>query len=136
MKMHDIICDSGALISLTASSLDNILYFFAHKYNVRFIIPPSVEFESIEHPIQSSLRQYLFSAMRIKRAMNDCVISKVDAEITEQAKRLMQAANNLFYVRGKALHLIDMGEAEVISLGKAIGVEYILLDERTTRLLI
>ncbi len=136
MKPRDILCDSGVLISLTAASLDRILYFFAHKYNVRFVIPPSVDYESVLHPLQSDLRRYMFSALRLKKAQNDKVVVRVDNQVGEDAKRLMNLANNLFYIRGKPLQLIEAGEAEVMCLAKSLGIEYLLLDERTTRMLI
>lgn len=136
MRSRDIICDSGALISLTAGCLDNLLYFFAENYHVRFIIPPSVEYETVTRPLQSDLRKYLFSAIRIKDAIEDGVIIKIDAKLAEQARRLMNAANNMFYIRGKPMHLIQLGESEMLALSKELGIEYILIDERTSRMLI
>ncbi|MBI5228033.1 hypothetical protein HY988_05580 [Candidatus Micrarchaeota archaeon] len=136
MEKHDIICDSGALISLTAGCLDRLLYFFSEKYHVRFLIPPCVEYESVKHPIESRLLKYLFSAMRIKEAIEDGVVIKIDANLDLEAKRLMGLANNIFYLKGKPLTLIQQGEAEMLALAKSVDVSYVLIDERTTRLLI
>jgi hypothetical protein len=136
MKTRDILCDSGSLISLTAACLDHLLYFFHENYHVRFIIPPSVEAESVTRPLESNLRKYLFSAVRIKNAIEDGVVVKVDADISAQTTKLMDAANNLFFARGKPLRLIQQGETEMVALAKTLGVEYILIDERTTRMLI
>jgi hypothetical protein len=136
MKTRDILCDSGALISLTAACLDGLLYFFHENYHVRFIIPPSVEYESVRRPLESNLRKYLFSAIRIKNAIEDGVVVKVDADIGTQTSRLMDAANNMFFARGKPLRLIQPGETEMVALAKMLGIEYILIDERTTRMLI
>jgi hypothetical protein len=136
MKTRDVLCDSGALISLTAACLDNLLYYFHESHHVRFIIPPSVEYESVRRPLESNLRKYLFSAIRIKNAIDDGVVVMVDASVGEQSKRLMNAANNMFFVRGKPLCLIQAGESEMLALAKAVGIEYILIDERTTRMLI
>lgn len=132
---RDIICDSGALISLTSSCLDNLLYYFAEKNDVRFIIPPSVEYETVKRPIKSRLRKYLFSAIRIKDAIDDGVVVVVDARVEAKAKRIMYLANNLFFIKGKPLRLIQIGESEMLALAKELGIEYILIDERTTRML-
>ncbi len=136
MRQRDVLVDAGVLISLTSGCMDQLLYFFAEKHNLRFIIPPSVEYEVIERPLRQDIRKYLFSALRIKDAINDGVVVVVDANVREKARRLMQTANDMFYVRGKPLRLIQMGEAEMLVLAKELGVEYILIDERTTRMLI
>lgn len=136
MKTRDILCDSGSLISLTAACLDHLLYFFHENYHVRFIIPPSVEYESVRRPLESNLRKYLFSAIRIKNAIDDGVVVKVDADVGDQTAKFMDAANSMFFARGKPLRLIQQGETEMVALAKTLGVEYILIDERTTRMLI
>ncbi len=136
MKTRDILCDSGALISLTAACLDHLLYYFHENYHVRFIIPPSVERESVLRPLESNLRKYLFSAIRIKNAIEDGVVVKVDANVGDQSRKYMNAANSMFFARGTPLRLIQEGESEMLALAKALGVEYILMDERTTRMLI
>ena len=136
MKTRDILCDSGSLISLTAACLDRLLYFFHENYHVRFIIPPSVEYESVRRPLETNLRKYLFSAIRIKNAIEDGVIVKVDADVAAQTTKFMDAANNMYFARGKPLRLIQQGETEMVALAKTLGVEYVLIDERTTRMLI
>ncbi len=133
---RDILCDSGVLISLTSGCLDDILYFFAEHHNMRFVIPPSVEYESVTRPLQSDLRKHLFSAIRIKDMIEDGIVVVVDAKVEEQTKRLMNAANNMFYVKGKPLKLIQLGESEMLALALELGIENILIDERTTRMLI
>lgn len=136
MKMRDVIVDAGVLISLTSGCLDNLLYFYHEKFGLRFIIPPSVEREVIGRPLNDRIRKYLFSAIRIKNAIDDGVVVVVDAKLEDKMQSLMQEANNLFFVRGKPLRLIHKGEAEMLVLAKELGVEYILIDERTTRMLI
>jgi hypothetical protein len=136
MKTRDVIVDSGVLISLTSGCLDNLLYFYHEKFGLRFIIPPSVEREVIGRPLNEKIKKYLFSALRIKNAIDDGVVVVVDAKLEAKTKELMQTANNLFFVRGKPIRLIHMGEAEMLVLAKELGVEYLLMDERTTRMLI
>jgi len=136
MKKRDVIVDAGVLISLTSSCLDNLLYFFAEKYNLRFIIPPSVEKEAVTVPLKKNIRKYLFSAIRIKNAIDAGVVVVVDAKLEEDTKNLMKTANSIFFVRGRPLHLIHKGETEMLILAKQLGVEYVLMDERTTRILI
>jgi len=132
----DILCDSGVLISLTAGCLDNVLHFFAEKNNMRFVIPPSVEYETVTRPMSSNLRKHLFSAIRIKDAIHDGIVVVVDAKVEDEANRMMNSANNLFYIKGKPFRLIQFGESEMLALALELGIENILIDERTTRMLI
>lgn len=133
---REVLCDSGSLISLTSSCLDGILYFFAENNGLRFVIPPSVEYETVKRPLDSNLKKHLFSAIRIKDAIEDGVIVVIDAKVENEAKRIMDAANGMFYIKGKPLRLIQFGESEMLALAKELGVENILLDERTARMLI
>lgn len=133
---RDILCDSGVLISLTSGCLDGLLYFFAEHHNMRFVIPPSVEYESVTRPLQSDLKKHLFSAIRIKDMIEDGIVVVVDAKVDEQTRRLMNAANNMFYVKGKPIRLIQLGESEMLALAVELGIENILIDERTARMLI
>ena len=133
---RDVLCDSGVLISLTAGCLDSMLYFFSEHHGVRFVIPPSVEYETVTRPLYNGLRKHLFSAIRIKDAIEDGVVEVVDAHVADETRRIMNSANNLFYIRGKPLRLIQYGESEMLALAAALDVENILVDERTTRMLI
>jgi hypothetical protein len=103
---------------------------------MRFIIPPCVEYETVNHPINSDMKKFLFSAIRIKKSMTDGVVVKVDASLDSCSKRLMKLANNIFFARGSPIKLIEQGESEMICLAKQLGIEHILVDERTTRILI
>jgi hypothetical protein len=136
MKTNDVICDSGVLISLTSACLDNLLYFFAENHGLRFVIPPSVEEEVVGRPMKNNLREHLFSSIRIKDAIDDGVVVVVDAKVEDTTRRIMNMANNLFYIRGKPLRLIQIGETEMLAASKKLGIEHVLIDERTTRMLI
>jgi hypothetical protein len=133
---RDVLCDSGVLISLTAGCLDNILYYFSEHHKVRFVIPPSVEYETVTRPLYNNLKKHLFSAIRIKDAIADGVIEVVDAKVEDDTRRIMHAANNMFYMQGKPVRLLQFGESEMLALAAALGVEDIIVDERTTRMLI
>ena len=131
-----IICDSSSLISLTEACLLDILYLFSEKYNVDFVIPPSVEEEIVERPLRIEMRAYRLSALRMKKAIKDGVLLKVNADTERDAEFLLKIANSMFFSRGRPIHLIDKGEAEMIALANFLDVNYLLMDERTTRMLI
>ncbi|MEM4165841.1 MAG: hypothetical protein QW153_03055 [Candidatus Bilamarchaeaceae archaeon] len=137
MKERYVVCDSGSLITLTASCASDLLYFYKNKFDITFVIPPSVEEEVVLYPLRKGIKKYMQSALKIKKAIEDkvIVIMRVD-ELMHVRDHLLNVGNNLFYARGKPLHLVDVGETEMIALAKEIDAESIVLDERTTRMLI
>lgn len=130
-----ILCDSSSLISLTDICLEGILRFF-HKNNILFIIPPSVEYEIITRPLNMKMKAYQFSAMRLKKLLDDEVLMKVEAETDAPAKEILELTNSIFFAKGKPMHMVDMGEAEMIALAKSLRISTLLMDERTTRMLV
>ncbi|MDO8553912.1 MAG: hypothetical protein Q7S22_03845 [Candidatus Micrarchaeota archaeon] len=133
-----ILCDSSALISLTEASLEDAFYFLKEKFNIKFIIPPSVEYETILRPLEGMFKSHSFSAMRLKRAMNDGAIIKIESNgsVKRTTNEVLRLTNNLFFMKGNPLRLVQMGEAEMVALAKELDVNHILIDERTTRMLI
>src|SRR3989338_3608281 len=136
MKIYDILCDSSSLISLTDSDLESIIPFLQKKFPIRFLIPPSVEYEMVTRPIDSDLREFLFSAFKIKKDINNGVITKVSLDVDEETQKLLRIANNIFFAKGKPLRIVHLGEAAMIATAKKLDVNTLLIDERTTRMLI
>ena len=136
MKKRYVVCDSGSLISLTSTCMLELLYFFNKKFNVNFVIPPGVEEEAVLYPMRRKIKKYLYSAIRIKDAINDGIVEVMELDDKEKRDKILYVANNIFYARGKPIRLIHLGETEMIVLANEIGCESLLLDERTTRMLI
>jgi len=136
MKSKEVLCDSGVFISLTGSCLDKILYHLSEKFKVNFIIPPTVEEEMVNRPLSKRMRQYAFSAIKIKNAISDGIIIRVNADVAGEASKILHCANNIFYAKGRSIQLIQMGEAAMLALARRLDVSNILIDERTTRMLI
>ncbi|MCK4319570.1 hypothetical protein KAW38_03300 [Candidatus Micrarchaeota archaeon] len=133
--MTDFICDSSSLISFTDSCLVKALSFLKSK-GARFFIPPSVLYESVTHPLELKMRAYRFSAIKLKDYINKNRIEVVKLGEDNKRKQFMKLCNELFYARGRPLKLVHLGEAEMIMLAKETGVKNLMMDERTTRLII
>jgi len=136
MNQKTILCDSSALISLTNSCFIDLLYFFTKRFIVQFIIAPSVKKEIVERPLAISMKAYELSAMRMKKAIDDRILQEVNEDTLEKAKTIMGLANSMLYAKSRPIHLVDLGEADMIALAKATGCDTIMMDERTTRMLI
>ena len=129
-----MVCDSSALISLTDSCFVHALYFLKKKYSGSFIIPPSVEYECVTHPM--SMKMHALHALRIKRAINDRVLDVVKLPEEKEVQEIKWLANNLFYAGGTPLKLIQEGETEMLALAHELGIQNMLVDERTVRMLV
>jgi predicted nucleic acid-binding protein len=137
MAKKYVVCDSGSLITFTSSCSADLLYFFKEKFKIQFVIPPGVEEEVVLYPLRKAIKKYMQSALRLKRAIEDDVINVIEIdELADEREHLLNVGNNILYARGKPLHLVDIGETEMIVLAKEIGAETVILDERTTRMMI
>ncbi len=134
----EILCDSSALISLTDSCIAHVLPFTAKKFGFSFVITGTIEYECVTHPLNMATKVYAFSALRIKNAIRNGTVVNVKASPAIMKKRdeLLSLSNNLFFTSGRPLTLVQAGEAEMLALASELKIRHVLMDERTTRLLI
>jgi len=130
---QSIVCDASSLISLTDSCFVHVIYFLKKRHKGHFIIPPTVERECVAQPMQ--LRMHALHAIRLKRAILDGMIDVVSLGSKKKADEIKWIANNIFYANGTPLRLLHQGEAEMLTLAQESGVDNLLIDERTTRML-
>ena len=136
MKEKHVLADASSLISLTSSCLLDSLKFFHDKFGVRFFIPQSVEYESVTRPLSLNVKIHRFSALRIQKMINDGIIHVVEENLEKETRELMKTGNSVFYARGKPLNIFHKGEMEMIALAHKLDMGSLLMDERTTRILI
>ena len=130
---NSIVCDSSSLISITDAGIFGALVIVSRNLAGKLIISEGVQKESIDRPINNP--QYSFSAVRLKRALLDGIfeVAKPDLGTTE---KVLNLANNMFIINGKPLRLVHEGEAELVALAIDNNLSTLLMDERTTRMLI
>ncbi|MFA5106063.1 MAG: hypothetical protein WC506_03825 [Candidatus Micrarchaeia archaeon] len=133
-SQDDIICDSSSLIALTDTCFLPALSVLSNHLNGNFIIPQSVEDECVNTPVNN--KNYALNALRIKHAIDRGVIRVCAIDASQGAREIMGVANGIFYLSGKPLALIQLGESEILALCGSFGIKNVLIDERTTRLLI
>lgn len=129
-----IVCDSSSLISFSDTCNIDVLRFLKQK-GARFFVPPGVNFEIIKNPLH--IRRYQFSAVRLKKILDDGVLELASPEsLLQKTADFLDASNNLFFARDKFLPLVQQGEAECVAAYREVGAKALLVDEKTTRLLI
>ncbi len=131
--MKIIVCDSSSLISLAEACSLGVLGFMKEKFKADFVIPPAVEQEIVETPHEIS--RFSYSAARLKHLINVKILRVASVpSLDADAQKIMDSANSLFRSE-MPLRIIQRGEAECLALLSPMKASALLVDEKTTRLL-
>ena len=127
--MSKIVCDASSLISMS----DNCLLWLLPGFKAEFIVPGEVKRELVDKPLKEA--RFQFKALRLSRAIESGDITVVHG-VAKQAKKIASLANSLFKYGSHNVNILHGGEAQSIALMQEQGIQTLLVDERTTRLLV
>ncbi len=130
-----IVFDSGPVISLATNSLLWMLEPLKKKFRGDFLIPEGVKKEIIDRPLKS--KRFKFEAMQVLSAVNKGALMVVRMQRTKKlADELMDLANKSFKAKGRWLKMVHQAEIEALALAIIRKSSALVVDERTTRLLV
>ncbi len=130
-----IVFDTGPIISLTLNNLLKLLKPLKDKSKTEFYVCPSVYKELIEKPL--STKKYKFEALQILPLFMDGTLKFYERkENKRKAEELLSIANKCFIAKGNYISIVHIGEMEAIASALALGSDTLVIDERTTRVLI
>lgn len=131
-----IVVDSSSLITISDSCIMKIVKNVAEREKISFIIPESVYVESVENPLH--IKKYELNAIRIRDAVDEgyLKVAKSTPATREWMERLGKISASIANPNGTQLRLLQWGEAETLGLLKQLDSKILMIDERTTRLLI
>lgn len=130
-----IVCDSSSLLSLSDSCLLWLLSNMVGSFKGYFLITKAVEYESVIRPLE--MKSHTLGAVRVKKMLLDGVIRVVETPNSRALTlQLSSLGNSIFYIAGKPMKLIHDGETETLAVAIDLKLRNILIDERTTRMLI
>lgn len=130
-----LVCDSSSLISLNEACLLGSLGFLKRACGAEFLIPPEVMSETVQRPLK--IRQYEYSAIRLNHLLQEGTLKLAEFPDTRNlTNELLARSNSLFSLAGRPLKLVHRGEAECIAVYKRAGAHALLIDEKTTRMLL
>ncbi len=133
--MKIIVFDSGPIISFALNGILWLLPELKEVYNGRFVFPPSVKKEVIDRPLQS--RKFGFEALRVNHLLARNVLEvQESAAAHSQAEELLRLANSSFEAHGTFMNLVQFAEIEALALARELHAEAVVIDERTTRMLV
>jgi hypothetical protein len=130
-----IVFDSGVLISFSETC--NLSLFKSLKDSIgEFIITQSVKYECIGKV--ENIMRFKLSSIRIEREITDNIFTVIPSstKLLENTTKLLDLANNMFYVRHQPIKIIQGGEAECLALLGLTDADCLAVDERTTRMLV
>lgn len=129
MPGKTVVADSSSIISLAMNCMSSALV----EMGVKILVTDEIYEEIILRPQNS--KRYALESMRIKKLFSEGVISVMNPEplITRE---IMDLSNSIYSIRNHPLRLIHKGEAAALALISGIEADGLLIDERTTRLLI
>ena len=140
--MKALIFDASSLISMSMAGLISQLKDLKKIFNGKFYITEQVKKEVIDKPL--TIKRFELEALRIKQLLEEKILElpqeKLEGQITEKTKQLMNIANNSFYTNKRNIHLISDGETSCLALSEILTENkiqnLIVVDERTMRMLV
>lgn len=133
--MKSLIFDSGPIISF---SMNNLLWLFPelkNKFNGKFYITNGVKREIIDNPLNS--KKFKFEALQVLKEFDNNILELYkNKELNDKTYELLELANHLFNAHGKEMNIVQYAEMEVLAAAIISESDAIVIDERTTRLLL
>ena len=133
--MKSLVLDAGPVISLTTNNLLWVLDYLKERFNGDFFIPEAVKHELVDRPLSS--KKFKFEALQVSFRINKAVLSVIETpQIKALAEELLELANHTFKTRGNWLQIVHYAEMEVLATAIIMNSSAVVVDERTTKLLI
>jgi hypothetical protein len=133
--MRSIVFDAGPVISLTTNNLLWLLDRMKREFDGDFYIPPAVKYELVDKPLAS--RKFKFEALQVLSNVKKGVFRMVDTpQIKVLAEELLSLANHTFKIKGNWLTIVHYAEMEALATAIIMNSSAVVIDERTTKLLI
>jgi hypothetical protein len=133
--MKTLLFDAGPVISLTTNNLLWLLEKLKKSFNGEFYITEKVKAELIEKPLNT--KKFKFEALQVKRLLDTAVIRVYKEEsIAGRVDELFSLANRIYSINDRSINIVHHAEMEVLAAAVALDSQAIVIDERTTRLLL
>lgn len=129
-----IIFDSGPLISLSTNNLLWILEKLKSKFDGEFYITNAVRRECVNRPLET--KKFKFEALQLLRELKKNTLRIYNGDFSDEITKYLDIANNVFFGHDNPIKIVHYAEMEVLITALRSNANKIVIDERTTRLLI
>jgi predicted nucleic acid-binding protein len=132
--MKALVFDSSSIISLVTNNLLGILKNLKKYYNGEFLISNEILKEIVDDPLH--IRRFKLEALQLAHYLADENIKIFKRDLEEKTNYLFTLANNIFQAQNHNIIILQKAEVEALALTLSLDAEALVIDERTTRLLI
>tara|TARA_Y100000310_G_scaffold293782_1_gene323639 strand:+ start:10361 stop:11062 length:702 start_codon:yes stop_codon:yes gene_type:complete len=133
--MKSLVFDAGPIISLTMNNLLWVLPELKKHFDGEFYITEGVKREIVDVPLDR--KKFKFEAIQVLQLLNDGTLKVMDNKtIRNTTYKLIGIANKIFYARNHPIKILHFGEVSIISAAYNLKSKNLVLDEKTTRMLI
>lgn len=133
--MRTLVFDTGPIISLSMNSILWLLKDLKRKFGGEFMLPTEVRKELVDRPIET--KKFKFEALQVLSLINKGVLQVIDQQQARQrADRLYSIANKIFWAKNKTITIVHKAEMEAVATALEFNADAVIIDERTTRVLI
>ncbi len=129
-----LIFDSGPVINF---ALNNLLWLFEplkKKFKGKFYVTPKVKEELIKNPLQT--KKFKFEALQILQLFDKKILEDYNKQNSDTQQKLFNLFNSIYVANGENLEVVHSAEVEAISTAIILGADAVVIDERTTRLML
>ncbi len=133
--MRALVFDASPIISLTMNNMLWILEPLKARFGGEFLMPEGVHYEVVDRPLGTKMfkLEALLVAREIRRKVFSVVPSK---EIAQYSKVLLDTANTSFLAYDHPIQIMHRGETEALATCILKDIPTVVIDERTTRLML
>jgi len=133
--LKTLVFDAGPVISLALNNLLWTLERLKNKSDIRFIITSGVKKEVVEKPLNT--QKFKFEALQVLRLVNENVLSLTESkDIDVLTNKLLDISNRIFMAHSHCIRIVHYGEMSSLAAVISLSADALVIDERTTRLLI
>lgn len=133
--MKVLLFDSGPIISLALNNLLWVLYDLQKKFDGAFCITKDVKREIVDTPLKT--KRYKLEAIQVMRLIHDGVLTIEDhPRLSSLTDEMLRLANSIFEAHGNYIRILHRAEMSVLALSHVHGYTTVVVDEKSTRLLI
>ena len=132
--MKSLVFDSSSLISITANNLLNVLAKLKNYYHGEFFITREVKNEIINNPL--NIRRFKLEAIELANFFANNYLKFYENDISNKTNYLLTLANSIYKAGDDYIEILHKGEVESLALCSLVDAGALVVDERTTRLLI
>ncbi len=129
--MRSLVFDASTIITLAMNNLLWVLKPLKKQFGGEFYISQSVKREIIDHPLKS--KKFKLEAMQVKNVLEAGDL-KVNSEFS--GAEIADLVNSLFMARGRFIKIMHDGEIGALVLARNVKSVALVVDERTTRMLV